>query len=389
MLPQLGLYIHIPWCLKKCPYCDFNSHVLPVGDEQLFWRYVDALIDDATAQAVFAQGRSISSVFIGGGTPSLLPLDCYRRLFAKLKEQFVFTKDCEITLEANPGTLEYAPFEEYLALGINRLSLGVQTFDNNMLTVLGRVHDSDQAKKAIKNARLAGFTRVNVDLMHGLPSQKSHQALDDLHTAIDMGATHLSWYQLTIEPNTAFYRRPPTLPDDDALADIETLGMTLLTQAGFDRYEVSAWAGDDEPCRHNVNYWHFGDYLALGAGAHAKVTLSDDWRGRSDFVAGGVYRFSRSRLPRDYVSYQSSPKFVGVRKLSDEECVSEYMLNALRLVNGTSVANFEQNSRQSIQRIYPTWQRLKEQGLMVDDDRQLVATERGFLFVNQLVQAFL
>lgn len=388
MLPNLGLYIHIPWCLKKCPYCDFNSHVLPVGDEGLFWRYTKALIDDATAQVPFLQHRVISSVFIGGGTPSLLPVACYRYLFDELKKRFPFAPDCEATLEVNPGTVEHAPFADYLALGINRLSLGVQSFDDGALSALGRVHDSQQAKEAITKARKAGFSRVNVDLMHGLPNQSPRMALDDLRMALDAGATHVSWYQLTIEPNTAFYRRPPSLPDDDALADIETLGEKLLTQRGFRRYEVSAWVGNDKPCQHNLNYWHFGDYLALGAGAHGKITLGDDWRGVPPFGAGGIYRFSRSRLPKDYLTYQQAPKFVGIRQLTDSECVSEYMMNALRLVAGTSIDNFEKNSKQTIQRILPAWRQLQAQGLMAEGDT-IVASARGFLFVNRLVQEFL
>ena len=273
----LALYIHIPWCVKKCPYCDFNSHELPVDSQlSMYDEYVDALILDAASQQALTQGREISSVFIGGGTPSLLPIAQYQRLFNSLREIFRFASDIEVTMEANPGTLEHAPFAEYLKVGINRLSIGVQSFAAEQLTTLGRIHNPAQALSAIKAARLAGFERVNVDLMHGLPKQTMSEALNDIHMAHDAGATHISWYQLTIEPNTVFYRSQPILPDEDSLADIEQAGQALLESLGYNNYEVSAWAGaSDKPCRHNVNYWQFGDYLAIGAGAHGKVTIDD------------------------------------------------------------------------------------------------------------------
>lgn len=387
-LPALALYVHLPWCVKKCPYCDFNSHTLPSSDnEALFDNYVTALLDDLKGQLPFVQHRPITSVFIGGGTPSLLPPIQYQRLFATLRQWLNFTDDCEITLEANPGTLEHAPFEAYRSVGINRLSLGVQSFDESSLKRLGRIHNPSQAKRAIMAARAAGFARINVDLMHGLPNQTPTQALDDLYLAIELGATHLSWYQLTIEPNTIFYRRPPILPDEDTLADIEMLGAKLMVQQGFFRYEVSAWvSGDDHPCWHNLNYWHFGDYLAIGAGAHGKVTLEEGW---TKGELPGVYRFSKSRSPKDYMSYEDYPRFVGVQRLDQKRLISEYMMNGLRLVAGTSVANFESTTHQSVQRIIPVWERLKHQGLMQDRPDQLVATDKGLLFVNRLVQAFL
>ena len=257
----LALYIHIPWCVKKCPYCDFNSHELSTDMPlSMYDEYVDALLLDAYIQQPLAQGRKISSIFIGGGTPSLLPIAQYQRLFFGLRECFDFAGDIEITMEANPGTLEHAPFAEYLDVGINRLSIGVQSFAADKLKTLGRIHDPQQALSAINAARLAGFARVNVDLMHGLPQQTMIEALYDIQTAHDAGATHISWYQLTIEPNTVFYRSQPILPDEDSLADIEQAGQALLQSLGYDNYEVSAWAGaSDMPCRHNMNYWQFGD----------------------------------------------------------------------------------------------------------------------------------
>lgn len=248
----LALYIHIPWCVKKCPYCDFNSHELghELGHElradaplSMYDEYVDALLLDAQMQQPLMQGRPISSIFIGGGTPSLLPIAQYQRLFTGLRDCFDVTDDVEVTMEANPGTLEHAPFAEYLEVGINRLSIGVQSFAADKLQTLGRIHDPKQAMSAIKSARAAGFERVNVDLMHGLPQQTLSEALYDIQTAHEAGATHISWYQLTIEPNTVFYRNQPVLPDEDNLADIESEGQALLQRLGYDNYEVSAWAG--------------------------------------------------------------------------------------------------------------------------------------------------
>ena len=315
----LALYIHIPWCVKKCPYCDFNSHELPMDSQlSMYDEYVDTLLLDAASQQALTQGREISSIFIGGGTPSLLPIAQYQRLFNGLREIFQFAGDIEVTMEANPGTLEHAPFAQYLDVGINRLSIGVQSFAAGQLTTLGRIHDPAQALSAIKAARRAGFERVNVDLMHGLPQQTMSEALNDIQMAHEAGATHISWYQLTIEPNTVFYRSQPILPDEDSLADIEQAGQTLLESLGYHNYEVSAWAGaSDEPCRHNVNYWQFGDYLAIGAGAHGKVTIDNDANQEltaekmSDEVLkneSGIYRFSKSRLPKDYMGYQDETK---------------------------------------------------------------------------------
>lgn len=310
----LALYIHIPWCVKKCPYCDFNSHELPLDSQlSMYDEYVDALLQDAAMQQILTQGREISSIFIGGGTPSLLPIAQYQRLFDGLRKYYQFSSDIEITMEANPGTLEHAPFAEYLEVGINRLSIGVQSFSAEQLTTLGRIHNPTQALSAIKAAREAGFERVNVDLMHGLPEQTMSEALDDIQMAHDAGATHISWYQLTIEPNTVFYRSQPILPNEDRLADIEESGQKLLQNLGYCNYEVSAWSGAaDKPCQHNVNYWQFGDYLAIGAGAHGKVTIGQDiigqdignkmatdiWSIDSENTQAGIYRFSKSRMPK-------------------------------------------------------------------------------------------
>ena len=398
----LALYIHIPWCVKKCPYCDFNSHELPVDSQlAMYDEYVDALLLDAQMQQSLTQGREIGSIFIGGGTPSLLPIAQYQRLFAGLRACFIFADDIEVTMEANPGTLEHAPFAQYLDVGINRLSIGVQSFAADKLKTLGRIHDPKQALSAIKAARSAGFERVNVDLMHGLPQQSLTEALNDIQTAHTAGATHISWYQLTIEPNTVFYRNQPILPDEDSLADIEQAGQALLLQLGYDNYEVSAWSGaSDKPCRHNVNYWQFGDYLAIGAGAHGKVTVeSHEGQGSELLAESGIYRFSKSRLPKDYVDYQditdpsntsqSFPKMIGWQQIDSDELVSEFMLNALRLHAGVSWALFEARTGLCYDSIAEQINKLIKQGLLVDDRQYLKPTALGSRYLNQILRAFL
>ena len=425
----LALYIHIPWCVKKCPYCDFNSHELPIDSQlSMYDEYVDALLLDAAAQQQLTQGREISSIFIGGGTPSLLPIDQYQRLFNGLRKVFRFSDDIEVTMEANPGTLEHAPFAEYLKVGINRLSIGVQSFSAEQLTTLGRIHNPSQALSAIKAARSAGFERVNVDLMHGLPQQMMSEALEDIQIAHDAGATHISWYQLTIEPNTVFYRSQPILPDEDNLADIEQAGQALLERLGYNNYEVSAWAGaSDKPCRHNVNYWQFGDYLAIGAGAHGKVTIDDaaikEWNAekvsnealkealKETVGESGIYRFSKSRMPKDYMEYQDKaqqnetseqnqiitmmlktpmpPKMVGWQAIASDELVSEFMLNALRLHDGVTWSLFEARTGLSYDSIALEVNKLVKQGLLVDSSQQLQPTALGRRYLNQILRVFL
>ena len=384
-------------------------------DSQLsmYDEYVDTLLLDAASQQTLPQGREISSIFIGGGTPSLLPIAQYQRLFNGLREIFQFAGDIEVTMEANPGTLEHAPFAQYLDVGINRLSIGVQSFAAGQLTTLGRIHDPAQALSAIKAARRAGFERVNVDLMHGLPQQTMSEALNDIQMANEAGATHISWYQLTIEPNTVFYRSQPILPDEDSLADIEQAGQTLLEHLGYDNYEVSAWAGaSDKPCRHNVNYWQFGDYLAIGAGAHGKVTIDDRYGNQtltadkvSDEVLKkvstetGIYRFSKSRMPKDYMTFdidtmnnikkEGAPKMVGWQAIASDELVSEFMLNALRLHEGVTWSLFEARTGLSYDNIALEVSQLIKQGLLVDDNEHLQPTALGRRYLNQILRVFL
>ena len=373
----LALYIHMPWCIKKCPYCDFNSHTVPDGQlsSTLETEYLTALLADAATQIEWAQGRPISSVFVGGGTPSLISAAGYDRLFRQLRLLFSFSAACEITLEANAGTLEHAPFANYLAVGINRLSLGVQTFDDALLQVLGRVHSAEDALRAIAAARAAGFSRVNVDLMHGLPQQTAAQALRDLQLAIDAGATHISWYQLTIEPNTVFFRTQPTLPDEDCLAEIQAAGETLLRQQGFVQYEVSAWARE-QPCQHNVNYWQFGDYLAIGAGAHGKVTWPDR-----------IERYQKSRLPKDYLAEFPAPA-KQVQQLNAAELPFEFMMNALRLVDGVDHQLFQQRTGLELVVLAEPLQRLQQQGLMQEDAGRLQCSPHGFNYLNHVLAQF-
>ena len=374
----LSLYIHMPWCVRKCPYCDFNSHAVPDGklSLDLEQEYLQALVADFDTQIEWAQGREIQSVFIGGGTPSLISAAGYQWLFTELKQRLNFSADCEITLEANPGTLEHQPFADYLQAGINRLSIGVQSFDNEHLQRLGRIHSSDNAQKAIQQARQVGFERVNVDLMHGLPQQTLEQALLDLRLAVECGATHVSWYQLTIEPNTVFFRTQPILPEEDLLLEIQQQGEAYLKAQGFINYEVSAWR-KELPSRHNLNYWQFGDYLAIGAGAHGKVSQPD-----------GIYRFQKSRMPKDYLAKVPAPALQWQR-IDDEDMPFEFMMNALRLNEGVPSEFYQQRTGLPLSSIAATVEKLQQQQLLIEDPERLACTEKGHLFLNSVLEEFL
>ncbi|EEY95456.1 MULTISPECIES: radical SAM family heme chaperone HemW [Acinetobacter] len=374
----LSLYIHMPWCVRKCPYCDFNSHAVPDGklSLDLEQEYLHALVEDFKTQLEFAQGRHIHSVFIGGGTPSLISAQGYQWLFAQLKALLPFEVDCEITLEANPGTVEHDPFADYLAVGINRLSIGVQSFNTEHLTKLGRIHSNTDAISAIDLARDAGFKRINVDLMHGLPEQTLEQALLDLKLAVDNGATHISWYQLTIEPNTVFFRTKPVLPVDDVLEEIQAQGEAYLKAQGFINYEVSAWR-KEQPSAHNLNYWQFGDYLAIGAGAHAKVTQPD-----------GVYRFQKTRLPKDYLA-KVPAEHVQFKRIEADELPFEFMMNALRLNDGVAAEYYAQRTGLNLDSLAETLDSLRSRKLMVDDAMRLACTEQGHVFLNSVLEEFI
>jgi putative oxygen-independent coproporphyrinogen III oxidase len=374
----LSLYIHMPWCVRKCPYCDFNSHAVPDGQlsMDLEQQYLAALVADFETQVEMAQGRTIHSVFIGGGTPSLISAQGYQWLFDQLKGLLAFDENCEITLEANPGTLEHDPFKDYLAVGINRLSLGVQSFDSEHLQRLGRIHSANNALDAIQQARQAGFERVNVDLMHGLPQQSLEQALNDLKLAVEQGATHISWYQLTIEPNTVFFRTQPVLPQDEVLEEIQAQGEAYLKANGFINYEVSAWR-KEKPSAHNLNYWQFGDYLAIGAGAHGKVTRPD-----------GIYRFQKTRLPKDYLA-KVPAEHGQIKRIEAEELPFEFMMNALRLNNGVNAEFYVQRTGLELNDLDATLKQLREKKLLIADVNRIACTEQGHIFLNSVLEAFL
>lgn len=374
----LSLYIHMPWCVRKCPYCDFNSHAVPDGELslELEQEYLHALVEDFKTQVDFAQGRQIHSVFIGGGTPSLISAQGYQWLFDQLQAIIPFAEGCEITLEANPGTVEHDPFAGYLQAGINRLSIGVQSFNADHLKRLGRIHSNEDAISAIGLAREAGFRRINVDLMHGLPEQTLDQALHDLKLAVENGATHISWYQLTIEPNTVFFRTQPILPVDDVLEEIQEQGEIYLKAQGFINYEVSAWR-KELPSAHNLNYWQFGDYLAIGAGAHGKVTQPD-----------GVYRFQKTRLPKDYLA-KVPAEHLQFKRIEAEEMPFEFMMNALRLNQGVEAKFYIERTGQSLDTLQDLLSSLRKRKLMIDDQNRLACTEQGHIFLNSVLEEFL
>lgn len=377
-LIPLSLYIHMPWCVRKCPYCDFNSHAVPDGKLSLDLEreYLHALVEDFKTQVDFAQGRSIHSVFIGGGTPSLISAAGYQWLFTELKALIPFEENCEITLEANPGTVEHDPFAGYLAADINRLSIGVQSFNTEHLKKLGRIHSNEDAISAIGLARDAGFQRINVDLMHGLPEQTLEQALNDLRLAVENGATHISWYQLTIEPNTVFFRTQPILPVDEVLEEIQEQGEAYLKANGFINYEVSAWR-KELPSAHNLNYWQFGDYLAIGAGAHGKVTQPD-----------GVYRFQKTRLPKDYLA-KVPAEHLQFKRIEAADMPFEFMMNALRLNDGVEAKLYLERTGYSLDTLDELLTSLRQRQLMVEDTERLACTEQGHIFLNSVLEEFL
>ncbi len=375
-LPPLAAYVHIPWCVRKCPYCDFNSHA--AGAELPEAAYVDALLADLDEDIDQVQGRRLTSIFFGGGTPSLFSPSALERILAGLERRVGFADDIEITLEANPGTFEQAKFRDYRQLGINRLSIGVQSFQADKLKTLGRIHDGGEAIRAADMARAAGFDNFNLDLMHGLPQQSLEEALADLRTAIAQQPTHLSWYQLTVEPNTEFWSRPPQLPDDDILWDIQEAGQALLAEHGYRQYETSAYAQPERQARHNLNYWTFGDFLGIGAGAHAKLSQAD----------GRILRSWKTRTPKDYLD-PGKPFRAGEKQLQADELPFEFLMNVLRLTDGVPALLFTQRTGLSLDLLAAGRREAEARGLLVSDPQRLVATAKGQLFLNDLLQLFL
>ena len=372
-LPPLSLYVHVPWCVRKCPYCDFNSHErndLPVKE------YLAALLEDLQYDLHLVQGRKLQTIFFGGGTPSLMPGSFYRQLLNALRQQIEFSPDIEITLEANPGTVEQGRFEEYRAAGINRLSIGVQSFNAAHLQKLGRIHSNDEATRAAQAARNAGFDNYNLDLMHALPEQSTAQALDDLSQAIALAPSHISWYELTIEPNTSFFNQPPAQPDLDDMAETEEAGFALLAQHGYQRYEISAFAQPDRAARHNLNYWHFGDYLALGAGAHGKITLPK---------SGDILRYQKTRQPEAYLSEQGS-RSRQPHMVAPPERPIEYFLNTLRLIQGSPMENFTLRTGVSMEHISPVLEQLKSERLLSLDGLRIKCSELGIRHLNTVLE---
>lgn len=372
--PPLSLYIHVPWCVRKCPYCDFNSHAFTGTIPES--AYLQALLEDLDQDLAFATDRPIETVFIGGGTPSLMSGDFYDRLFRELRARLAFATNAEITLEANPGTLEAGRFDAFRAAGINRLSIGVQSFNPDHLKTLGRIHDADAAHRAIRAARRAGFDNFNIDLMHGLPDQTPGQALEDIQTALDYKPPHLSWYQLTLEPNTEFYSRPPELPDDDHLWDIYRRGSDYLHQHGYEDYEVSAWSLQGRASRHNLNYWTFGDYLALGAGAHGKISLVD----------GSIRRYWKTRQPDAYLNRIGS-RTAGSDAIAVDDLPLEFLMNALRLKEGVDESLFSERTGLPLTTVGVKLEQLRNEKLLVSD--RLQATDLGQRYLNSLLERFL
>lgn len=391
-LPPLALYIHIPWCIRKCPYCDFNSHqandAVPEAD------YVAALRADLQQDLSLAQGRRLSSIFFGGGTPSILSAPAIAQILADVEQLVGFEDDIEITLEANPGTFEQERFRGFRQAGVNRLSIGIQSFNDTQLTLLGRVHGRHEALRAVDMARTAGFDNINLDLMHGLPQQSVADAQADLQQAIALSPEHISWYQLTIEQNTVFYSKPPRLPDEEILADIQDEGVARLADAGYQQYEVSAYSQAGRRARHNINYWQFGDYLGIGAGAHGKISLPEQQ---------AIIRLWKTRLPAHYLqsadriasSVQSSSVnghrntyLGGGEVLQPAALPLEFLMNALRLVEGVPANYLQERTGLPWDVLEPQWSALTQRGLVQVEKGFIRTTVLGQRFLNNVLEAY-
>lgn len=375
-LPPLSLYVHVPWCVQKCPYCDFNSHGqkgdIPEAE------YVQHLIDDLKADLHLVQGRKIHSIFIGGGTPSLLTGAAYTRLLKEVDSLIGLTDNCEITLEANPGTVETGRFKDYVKAGINRISIGVQSMQNDKLKALGRIHGADEASYAAQQANEAGLNSFNLDLMHGLPGQSLDDALSDLKQIIALNPPHISWYQLTIEPNTQFASKPPTLPQDETLWDIQEQGQALLAQAGYQQYEISGYAKPGYQCQHNLNYWRFGDYLGIGCGAHGKVT---------DAKTGVITRTEKVKHPRGYMDI-IKPYLYKSWQVEQDDLAFEFFMNRFRLIEPCPINDFNALTQQPLQSQQHALDKAINAGLLTKTDSHWQVTLQGQRFLNDLLALF-
>ena len=371
-LPPLALYIHYPWCVKKCPYCDFNSH-----EGSIHNGYIKALLKDLDDDLKFIQNRKIHSIFIGGGTPSLMSIEDAYELFDGLNERLSISKNIEITLEANPGTFEVEKFSEFRKVGINRLSVGVQSFKENQLKFLGRIHSGGDALRAISEAKKVGFDNLNIDLMYGLKDQTIDMCLEDVMQAIELKPSHISFYQLTLEPNTLFAKYPPKLPIDEKIWDMGEQGAELLNQNGFRQYEVSAYS--ERPSEHNINYWKFGDYIGIGAGAHGKIT---------DVESQQIFRTLKPKSPKDYLSKMQAGVDISTKKEVDNVAF-EFMLNSLRLKDGFSSSLFESRTGLLIKSLSSELGRAENLGLLENKNNWIKPTSKGFNFLNELQEIFL
>ena len=370
----LSLYVHIPWCEKKCPYCDFNSHILlksiPEKD------YVASLFKDIDEDKNLTSGRKIKTIFFGGGTPSLFSASSIEKIIEYVDKSFGIDSNAEITLESNPSSSEKEKFKNFLKAGVNRISIGAQSFNDSHLEKLGRLHKGEDAISAVKAAKSAGFKNINIDLMHGLPQQSVNEAKNDLTIGINLGINHISWYQLTIEPNTEFYSRPPALPCADELAEIYDSGMTLLANQDFKQYEVSAFTNNGKMSLHNLNYWSFGDYIGIGAGAHGKITLPNNQ----------IIRTKKIKMPE---TYMTKPQFRNPSKpIFISELATEFMMNALRLKNGVPIDYFEKRTGCTYEEIEQKLLDLQSQGLIALDKKRLQTSEFGYRFLNSILEKF-
>ena len=378
-LPPLALYIHFPWCVQKCPYCDFNSHELknPLDEK----KYINALISDLEQELPLFWGRSISSIFMGGGTPSLFSPESIDQLISALRARLTFAPDIEITMEANPGTIELGKFKEFSSAGINRLSIGIQSFSDDKLEKLGRIHGRKEAIRAAELAHDAGFNSFNLDLMYGLPNQSLQQAVEDIETAIALEPKHLSHYQLTIEPNTFFHHQPPVTPDDDKLWEMQVACQASLAKNDYVQYEISAYAKDNYQCQHNLNYWQFGDYLGIGAGAHGKLTNAPEQK---------IHRSWKVKQPQDYLNKATSEKRIaGEKILTRDDATFEFMMNALRLNNGFETAIFQQHVGLPISSVENALKQAEEKGWINWDLKRIKPTDTGRQYLNNLLELFM
>lgn len=377
--PPISLYVHLPWCVRKCPYCDFNSHT--AGAAAPKQRYINALLHDLDRESVRAAGRTLESIFLGGGTPSLFSPDEISRVLEGVESRFSVSADVEVTMEANPGTVECGSPAAYRDAGVTRLSVGAQSFDDALLQVLGRIHSSEDISRVVRAAQEGGFENINIDLMHGLPGQSVNAAMADLNSAADLSPAHISWYQLTLEPNTVFYARPPpNLPDGELAAEIQDRGHALLAGRGYEQYEISAFARNGRRCRHNLNYWSFGDYLAVGAGAHGKLTTGKT-----------VYRYQKPANPLQYMKAQEAGDAeASLTALAHLDLVFEFMLNALRLSDGFTEECFCQRTGLSTTDLMHATAGARARGLIERDNTgRWKPTELGGRFLNDLQAEFL